>query len=81
MVLLQGGSSAQGRYVCQLHLGALVLSPFRHDPAKHILIPCHTVCVAASVNKGGETQTADDPASDWPPLSCILCGSWTGLHG
>lgn len=64
MVLLMGGCSAQGRYVFQLHPDALVLSPFPHDTTKHKLIPCHPVCIAASMNKGRETQRADDPISE-----------------
>lgn len=45
------------------------------------LIPRHAVCVAAPVNKGRETQRADDPIAEWLPLSYILCGSWAGLCG
>lgn len=76
-VLLQGGCSAQGGYVCQLHLGALVLSPFPHDPTKHILMLCHTVCIAASVNKGGETRTALRLASfELYPLWLMDRSSW-----
>lgn len=56
MVLLQGRCSAQGKDVFQLHPDALVLSAFPYDTTKHTLILCHTVCIAASVNKGRETQ-------------------------
>lgn len=56
MFLLQDTCSAQGRDVFQLHPDALVLSPFPHDTTKHTLIPCHTVCIAASMNKERETQ-------------------------
>lgn len=80
MVLPQGGCSARGRYVRRLHLGASVSSPFPRDPTNHILIPCHALCVAASANKGGETRRVDDPNPDWPPRSCLLCGSQTGRH-
>lgn len=53
MVLLQGRCSAQGRDVFQLHPDALVLSAFPHDTTEYTLIP---VCIAASMNKGRETQ-------------------------
>lgn len=39
MVLLQAGCSAQGRYVFQLHLNALLLPPFLRDTTKHTPYP------------------------------------------
>lgn len=64
VVLLQSRCSAQGRCVFQLHPDALVLSCLPYDTTKHTLIPCHTDCIAASMNKGREIQRADDPITE-----------------
>lgn len=64
MVLLQSRCSAQGRCAFQLHPDALVLSRFPHGTTKHTLVLCHTVCIIASMNKGRETQRADDPITE-----------------